>query len=84
MKLNEVNTFTYKKSAKDISTRAVFLLSGPSDKYFGVDLSEFSPDEREYYARELEILAETMKLGIEELGLKSNYRLFSGSKVVPL
>lgn len=84
MKLNEVNTFNYKKSAKDISTRAVFLLSGPSDKYFGIDLSEFPPDEREYYARELEILAETMKLGIEELGLKSNYRLFTESKVVPL
>jgi hypothetical protein len=82
MKANEVARFQYKKSPEDISSRVVFLLSVPGDKYFGVDLSEFDEDEQLYYMRELEILAEIMKQGIEDLGLQSNYRLFSQNKVV--
>jgi hypothetical protein len=80
MKANEVARFQYKKSPEDISSRVVFLLSSrvvfllsvPGDKYFGVDLSEFDEDEQLYYMRELEILAEIMKQGIE----------FSQNKVV--
>lgn len=82
MKANELARFQYRKSPEDISSRTVFLLSVPGDKYFGVDLSEFDEDEQLYYQRELEILAEVVKQGIEDLGLQNNYRMFSQNKVV--
>jgi len=79
-----VKRFTYTKSQDNVSKRVVWSLSMPSDKLFGIDLSEFSPSEQADYIAELDKLWEEFSLGIVDLGLKYNYRLFNNNKISDL
>lgn len=73
--------FLYEKNRHDISKRIVWILNAPSDKYFGLDLTQFPMNEREYYISELERIDDMLKQEIENLGLKSCYRFFLADKI---
>ena len=74
--------FQYEKSPGEVSNREVFILSVPSDAYFGIDLSEFDKDEKEFYLEQLKLLHSQVDQAIKELGLSHNYRMFLKRKVV--
>ena len=80
LKKMQVNKFVYTKKTGSVSNREVFIVSTPSDLYFGIDLSEFSETEKEIYAAELEEIYVASKLRVETeiemLGLSSCYRNF--------
>ena len=61
--------------------RDVVIISKPSDNYFMFDLSEYSDEDKEYYAIEYEILHEKYLNDIKALGLSSNYRYFNKDKI---
>jgi hypothetical protein len=78
----EVKEFHYKDSKGKETDRTVYMIGTPSDKYFGVDLSEFDTEERMYYAQELRNLYAFVHEGIKDLGLKHNFRYFKKDNMV--
>lgn len=73
--------FKYTKSDGATSERWVYQLHAPSDKLMGLDLTEFSEDEREEYLEKLELLFEDVKDAIKEMGLGGQYRQFFESGI---
>lgn len=85
MKKLTVNKFTYTKPTGDVSDREVFIISVPNDMYFGIDISEYSEEEKEAYAEALNDIYEEynvlLKEEIKQLGLSSNYRNFKADRI---
>ena len=85
LKKNELNHFTYTKKIGQVSERDVYIVSVPSNKYFGIDLTEFSEAEKEIYVAELEEIyrhyKQKLEAEIQMLGLSSCYRNFLESGV---
>ena len=74
--------FRYRKPNGEESNRTVFVLSKPSDMYFGIDLSEFDEDEKSFYESELRKLYNGVEAAIEDMGLNNNYRNFKQSRII--
>ena len=79
--MTKVKKFQYKDTKGKETDREVYMIASPSDKYFGLDLTEFSEQEREYYIDELANLDEFIKDTVSQLGLKHNYRYFKKDKM---
>ena len=79
--MNKVKEFTYTKANGDTSTRYVYTLNPVSDMLFGLDLTEFSGDERDAYVAQLELLEEDIRDAIIDMGLHSQYRNFKGEGI---
>jgi hypothetical protein len=73
--------FTYEKPDGEVSDRSLFVLNKPSDSYFGLDLSEFTVEERMKYNKMLKRLMESVAEEIEVMGLKHNYRRFKEERI---
>lgn len=73
--------FDYTDAKGKHSHRHFWVLSAPSDSYYGYDLTEFDPDEREVYMEALEELMSDFYRGVSELGLKHNFRRFKEERV---
>jgi len=76
-----MKTFTYEKANGDVSVRTVVPIHPASASMLAIDLSEYEPDERIYYAREVERLQEEFKQEIESLGLGTNWRNFRNDRI---
>lgn len=81
MKL-KLQNFKYKDLKGKVTDRQVYVTGLPGDKVFGLDLSEFSEEEREFYVAELGYIYDTLKEQIVELGLKHQYRMFKESGII--
>ena len=79
--MSKVREFVYTKANGDTSERVVFTLNPVSDMLFGLDLTEFSEDEREDYVSSLELLDDVIKGLIIDMGLNSQYRNFKESGI---
>lgn len=53
--------FKYKKSPEDVSNRTVVVLDQPSNKYFGIDVSDLDEDEQEQINAEIQNAQDTFK-----------------------
>lgn len=72
-----MRTFNYtKKEGGEQSTRSVFVISKASHLTKAIDLSEFTPDEQEYYDAQLTAIFKGVEGEIRELGLATCYRNF--------
>lgn len=82
---NTRKQFTYTKENGSVSERDVFILAAPYPDFFGIDLSEYSAEERDFYAEQLEQMYADIKLEtdsyLKHLGLKNNYRRFKADGV---
>ena len=76
MKKGQLANFVYVKSNGDLSNRCVFVISPPSNKLFGLDLSEYSEEERVTIQEELNHMYKEMEARIDAMDLSSNYRQF--------
>ena len=76
--------FTYEKDNGETSDRCVFVISPASDNMLTIDLSEFIPEERDYYEAELTRIHNEFLENIEEIGLKRNWRSFKSKGIKPL
>lgn len=78
-------TFTYNKDATHQSERVFIPLVAPTDKYFGIDVSELDEENQSCIAIELESLANKYKRDQEAImagyDVKHNYRSFFPSKM---
>lgn len=79
--MSGVKKFIYHKPNGEISNRVLWVLGKPSDCFYGIDLSQFEPQEQEYYLEELERISEMFKEEISELGLDSCYRQFKQNRI---
>lgn len=79
--MKEILEFDYEDAKGKKSHRVIWPITGPSDKYFGVDLSEFDQREREYYTQALNEIYAVYLAEIKGLGLGSNYRYFKETGV---
>ena len=73
--------FTYTKPNGEVSERKLYVINFPSDSYFGIDLSEFSEEEQDYYNKALTELHKGVEDEIEKLGLAHNYRRFKEDRM---
>lgn len=73
--------FDYVDAKGKHSHRVVWPIAGPSDKYFGIDLSEFSAEEQEFLSNALDEIYSVYLAEIKGLGLGSNYRYFKEDNV---
>lgn len=85
MKRGDRKQFTYRKADGSVSEREVIVVGTPSDSYFTIDLTEFSVEERDKYAREMQFILSEMdeqfKSMVKEAGLSSCYRRFKAEGV---
>lgn len=72
----KVLEFDYVDAKGKESHRVVYTINAPTDKYFGVDLTEFDEEERIYYIQALEDIYTVQLEEIKQLGLNNNYRFF--------
>jgi hypothetical protein len=79
--MQKIKCFNYTKPDGETSPRLLWVLGEPSDSYFGLDLSQFPKEEREYYIQELQRVSDMMKVEISELGLDSCYRRFKEDRI---
>lgn len=83
MSRKELVKFTYvKKDGSAPTNRTVFPITMPSDKVFGIDLSEFNEEEQELYRAALEVAHKEFLKEIEEMGLSSCYRYFKEDGII--
>lgn len=68
--------FTYTKANGDTSERVVYPIQMPSDSLFGLDLTEFTEEEQDHYAAQLELLYADVRDAIIDMGLNHQYRRF--------
>ena len=74
--MKNVVEFDYVDAKGKHSHRVIWPIAGPSGKYFGIDLSEFSKEERETYVEALNDIYAVYLEEIKQLGLGHNYRYF--------
>ena len=79
--MSKVREFVYTKANGDTSERVVFTLNPVSEMLFGIDLTEFSEDDRILYIDALEELDTLISGAIIDLGLNSQYRNFKESGI---
>lgn len=77
----EILEFDYVDAKGKHTHRMVWPISGPSDKYFAVDLTEFDVEEREFLTQALNDIYTVYLAEIKALGLSSNYRYFKEENV---
>ena len=80
----ELIEFDYTDAKGKHSHRVIWPIAGPSDKYFAVDLSEFSEMEREFLMDQLNSIHNVYLEEIKQLGLGNNYRYFKEDNVTGL
>ena len=68
--------FTYSDSKGKISHREVVVLSEAADFMSAIDLSEYTPEEREYFAENIQLIQQEFLDSLKELGVYSNFRRF--------
>lgn len=73
--------FTYEDAKGKVTERSVIVIKEPTDSYLTIDLTEFSPDERDYYEDEYYLLEKAFQDGLRELGLSQNYRRFKRNRM---
>ena len=78
-------TFTYTKDATHTSDRVLLALAVPTDKYFGIDISELDLDDQGRFACALANLNEAYQADIatlmKEYDIQHNYRSFLPPKM---
>ena len=79
-------SFRYpQKNTGEYATRALVVISTPSDKYFGVDISELDPEEQAKFTLAMEEVQNIAKDAIADLmiefDLKHRYRYFFPEKM---
>lgn len=81
-------SFIYVKDDKDISERVFIPLQNPSDKYFGVDISELDYEEQAVFQVSIEEVIAEYKDKIDKLmeqyDIKHSYRYFFPNKMKDL
>ena len=77
----KIKEFTYTDTKGKVSERVVYQLHPVSNKLLGIDLTEFSSVERDFYEEELKNLDMLISQSIKAMGLGSNYRNFLGEKI---
>ena len=77
-------TFDYVKSPTDISSRVIRVLSYPSDKYFGIDLTELDQEDQGLVAHKLHDAyikyMQEVKDIMAEADIVNNFRYFLANK----
>ena len=73
--------FDYIDSKGKHSHRIIWPVNGPTDKYLGIDLSEFPPEEQEFLKDQLDDIYNVYLEEIKQLGLGSNYRYFKEENI---
>jgi len=78
-------SFTYTKEDGKTSDRVVAVINEPTDKYFGIDISELSEAEQgEFYAKFSTIMdnkAEALGRLMYDYDVRRNFRSFSPSRM---
>ena len=81
----EVLTFKYEKEPGSISERVLAAITQPSDKYFGIDISELDFEDQGLFVNELDDILEEQKEKIDalmvEYDIKHKYRTFLAAKM---
>lgn len=77
-------TFEYTKSPDNISSRVIKVLTYPSDKYFGVDLTELDQEDQGRVAHKLHDAytkyMQEVKSIMAEADIVNNFRYFLANK----
>ena len=72
--------FTYTKTPTDITDRVVIVLSTPSNKYFGIDVSDLDMEDQALVDEEIRRATESYNDRIKEImtkfDIRTNYRSF--------
>lgn len=76
-----IKRFRYTKKDGSTSDRVVFIISPSSDCDKGIDLTEFSDEERSHYEEQLKWLHKDFLDGIKEIGLNGNWRQFKVDQI---
>jgi len=81
----QIMEFTYTKSPADVSSRVFIPLVKPTDKYFGIDVSDLDVEDQALIANELDQLNQERSDKIETImakyDVRTNYRSFIPSKM---
>lgn len=84
--MKKVMTFQYMKSPNDITDRVFVALGEPSDKFFGVDITELDDEEQGLFMagvnKAFEEYTEQLNVLMQEFDIKNNYRYFKPEKMV--
>ena len=75
--------YNYTKADGSTTPRTVYEIAKPSDMLLAIDLSEFSPPERDEFEAGLQQLYDEYLTGIEQLGLGNNWRYFKTKGMTP-
>ena len=77
--------FTYTKENNDVSKRDLVVISQPSNKYFGIDISELDDNQKMWFITNLKELRdeydESFKSLLDEFNLSNRYRQFFQTKM---
>lgn len=77
--------FTYTKSPTDVSRRVFIPLSVPSNKYFGIDVSDLDVEDQAFVMSEIELIEEEKQTAIakvmEKYDIRTQFRSFLEEKM---
>ena len=74
--------FNYVDSkGKTTRDRVAVVIAPPSDCYMCIDVTEYEPEDREYYLKEIEEAHAVFLQNIADIGLSSNWRRFKESGI---
>ena len=80
-----IMTFTYTKDADNITNRVFIPISKPTDKYFGIDITELDIEDQGTFTAKLEDLKDEYDQKVDDLlrdyDLNYRYRSFLPSKM---
>jgi hypothetical protein len=80
-----IMTFKYVKAPDDTSDRVFVPISHPSEKYFGIDITELDTEDQALFTNALEDIIDEQKESIEQLmtqyDVKHKYRHFFANKM---
>ena len=77
-----IKKFTYKKENGEVSDREVFIITEPSDNYFGLDLTEKTKEEKNTINDTLGDLYDIINEYIVAEGLDTKYRTFKKDRIL--
>jgi len=68
--------FTYNNGKGKITHRDVEIICGAKDYITAIDLTDYSPEDRDYLREQLLLARQQLLDRVEELGLNDNWRRF--------
>ena len=76
-----IKHFIYTKKDGSTSERYVYEIKPVSDLMLGLDLTEYSDEDRAHYINQLDLLYSDVRDAIADMGLSSQYRNFKGDGI---